>query len=150
MGFFSRFFEKRSHDDNTQWPSLSAIMRDTTAGIKVDEFKALQLSAAYACIRLISTSIAMLPLTLHQKSGRNSRMAEEHPLNRVLYRLANKDTTAYLFKQTMQSHVLMYGNAYAEKIVNNMGQVMALNILAPWTQAIRFKFNTLLLYIIKT
>jgi len=149
MGFFSRFFEKRSHDDNTQWPSLSAIMRDTTAGIKVDEFKALQLSAAYACIRLISTSIAMLPLTLHQKTGRNSRMAEEHPLNRVLYRLANKDTTAYLFKQTMQSHVLMYGNAYAEKIVNNMGQVMALNILAPWDMTIDYDKSGNKIYIYK-
>jgi ATP-dependent Lon protease len=66
----------------------------------------------------ISNTIAMLPLSLHQEVGENSNIAYSKPLNNVLYRLANKEITAFTFKQTMQSHVLLYGNAYAEKVIN--------------------------------
>ena len=139
MGIVNQLLETRmrtSISDPWQWPSLSNFLTATTqsnAGINVNENKMLQLSVVYACIRLISNTIGMLPLILHQEiSEGKSRVAKERPLHRVLYRVASKNVTAYQFKQIMQTHVLMYGNAYARKHIIGSGEPYALEVLNPW------------------
>lgn len=139
MGMINKLLETRmrsSISDPWQWPSLSNYLSATTlsnSGVSVNENKMLQLSVVYACIRLISNTIGMLPLILHQEiSEGKSRVAKERPLHKVLYRAANKNITAYQFKQTMQAFVLMYGNAYAYKNIIGNGEPYSLEILNPW------------------
>ena len=130
----------RSFDKPWQWPSIFGSIQNTSnAGIKVDEWKSMQLSAVYACVRLISNTVAMLPLALHQDiADDKSRVASEKPLHRVLHQTANPEITSFTFKQTMQSHVLLWGNAYAEKITNGRGELMELWPLAPWNMSVEF------------
>jgi len=130
MSLISELIEHRksSIDKPWQWPSLASYFgTPTAAGVKVNEQISLQLSVVYACVRLIATSIGMLPLSLHQDTGGgNSRIAIEKPLNKILLRMPNSEMTAYAFKQTMMANVLLWGNAYAEKIVNGAGEVVEL------------------------
>ena len=140
MSLITKVLEQRwkSFDKPWQWPSLfSAINDKSNAGIAVDEWKSMQLSVVYACIRLISNTMAMLPLALHQDiSEDKSRVAREKPLHRVLHQTANSEITSFTFKQVMQTHVLLWGNAYAEKITNGRGELMELWPMPPWNMKV--------------
>jgi len=130
----SKIFKRSKIDIDKpwQWPSLSGIL-NSNSGKDVNEWKSLQLSSVYACIRLISSSIAMLPLTLHQSIDEMANIATWKKLNNVLYRQANEYMTAYLFKQTIISHMLLWGNGYALKQINGAGEIIALYPLSPWS-----------------
>ena len=136
----SKLFEKRSKlsiDKPYQWPDLFGLFGKKSAGIEVNEWKALQLSTVFACVRLISNTIGMLPLTLHQEINQDkSRIASEKQLNTVLYRMANKYVTAFMFKQVLQAHVLLWGNGYAEITRNNKGEAIELWLLCPWNMKV--------------
>jgi HK97 family phage portal protein len=141
LNFFKR--AKTSIAKEWQWPSLTGFFNtisNTSSGQAVNEENSLQVSAVYACVRLISNAIAMIPLQLHQQTyAKNkviSRLAIEKPLNNVLYRLANKNITSYLFKQAMQTQLLLYGNAYAEIVRNNKNEVIELHIIPSWVVTI--------------
>ena len=148
MGLISDIFESRARTSITdpwQWPSLSGFLsagKASAAGVVVDEWKSLQLSVVYACVRLISNTIAMLPLSLHQEvSEGKSRMAYDNPLNNVLYRVANPEMTAYCFKQVMMASVLLWGNGYAEIMRNNRNEVTSLHPLVPSQMEVSIKDN---------
>jgi phage portal protein BeeE len=68
MSLITKVVERRwrSFDKPWQWPSVFGNQTSSNAGVRVDEYKSMQLSAVYACVRLISNTIAMLPLALHQ------------------------------------------------------------------------------------
>lgn len=138
MSLISDVLESRAKTSITepwQWPSLQGFLtanQVTSSGVAMDEWKSLQLSVVYACVRLISNTIAMLPLSLHQEVEEGkSRIASENPLNNVLYRVANPELTAYTFKQVMMASILLWGNGYAEITRNGRGQVIALAPLMP-------------------
>jgi HK97 family phage portal protein len=149
MGLINSLLEQRtvktSISEPWQWPSLANFLSTTNqsnAGVSVDEQKALKLSVVYACVRLISDTIGMLPLALHQENADGgSRVAMERKLNKVLYRMANPYMTTFLFKQTMQAHLLLWGNAYAEKIVAGNGDVLELWPMAPWNVKVELVEN---------
>ncbi|SDA27091.1 phage portal protein, HK97 family [Nitrosospira sp. Nsp18] len=94
--------------------------------------KAESLSAAYACVAAISETIASLPLILYKRTADDGReRAPENPLYRVLHDQANELQTALEFREMMQANTLLRGNAHAEIIRGNDGQVTALVPLLP-------------------
>jgi HK97 family phage portal protein len=94
--------------------------------------KAESLSAAYACVAAISETIASLPLILYKRTTDDGReRAPENSLYRVLHDQANELQTALEFREMMQAMVLLRGNAHAEIIRGNDGQVSALVPLLP-------------------
>lgn len=142
MRIFGFNIERRAkysfENEISMWPSLGNIFSGGGSR-KLNEWQSMQISVVYACIRLISNSIAMMPLSLYKGDGDSSRIASEKPLNNVLYRAANKELTAFTFKQTMMAHVLMFGNAYAEKVYNGAGEIIELWPMAPWNMAVEIK-----------
>lgn len=139
MSLITKVVERRwrSFDKPWQWPSVFGTQTTSNAGVRVDEWKSMQLSAVYACVRLISNTIAMVPLALHKdiEEGK-SVVASDKPLHRVLHQTANSELTSFAFKQTMQAHVLLWGNAYAEKITNNRGETIELWPMPPWSMKV--------------
>ena len=103
----------------------------STAGVRVDETSALQLSTVYACVRIISESIASLPVHVHRKTPNGVREAKELPLTNVLGQQVNPDLTAFMFFELMVSHACLYGNAYAIIERNARGQVTGLAPIEP-------------------
>ena len=103
----------------------------SASGVRVDELRAMQTSAVYACVKILAETVASLPLHLYKKSkdGKNET-AEQHPLFSCLYEMPNDETTSFEFRETMMTSLLLWGNAYARKIRKN-GHVTELWYLKP-------------------
>jgi len=85
------------------------------AGVLVTPDAALRVSTVWGCVRLISESMATLPLFVYQKRGDGGRdRADNHPLAYLLRHAPNDWQTAFEFVEQMTMHVLLRGNAYAE------------------------------------
>jgi HK97 family phage portal protein len=87
----------------------------TAANKKVEPSTALQLSTAWSCVRLLSETIATLPLGLYTRSGEAKILARENPLYTLLHDQPNADQTAVEFWEGMIACLCLRGNAFAEK-----------------------------------
>lgn len=133
MGLFSGLFRSRDKPQNrTTGSSYAFFMGGSTAGKAVNERSAMQMTAVYACVRILSEAIAGLPLHLYEYGYDGSKeKAVEHPLYFLLHDEPNKEMTSFVFRETLMTHLLLWGNAYAQVIRNGKGEVIALYPLMP-------------------
>jgi len=101
------------------------------AGENVNEKTALTYSAFWCAVFLISGTIGSLPLHLMQEKGKKKRLVTESPTYRVMHDRWNPFITAKVGRQTMMSHVLTWGNGYAEKVYSSMGDLIELWPISP-------------------
>lgn len=99
----------------------------TYAGRGVTEKVALSNSTFYRAVNLIISSVGMLPVNLHRRSGDQIEKANDHPVGRLLRKRPNAWQTPYQFKSYMQGRALLHGDAYAYKVPG----VRAAQALAP-------------------
>lgn len=105
---------------------------DTDAGILVDNQSAMTLSAVYACIYVLSSSVAQLPLHVMRKQGDRIEAAKDHPAYWLLHDEPNAWQTSYKWRETKQSHVLGWGNGYTQVVRNARGELRELVTRRPW------------------
>ena len=92
----------------------------------------MQLTAVYACVRILAEAIAGLPLHLYRRGKNGSKdKAADHPLYSLLHDEPNPEMTSFVFRETMMTHLLLYGNCYSQIIRDGRGQVTALYPLMP-------------------
>jgi len=104
----------------------------TKAGAPVSETNAMQLSVVWACIKILSEDSASLPLHLYRRlKGGGKERATDHPLYSLMHDQPNSEMTSMTFRQTFASHILSWGNAYAE-IQWGKGRVGSSRIVALW------------------
>lgn len=104
----------------------------SSAGMRVTPASSKRLSTVIACVSAKSRQLAMLPFKIYTDSPKGGkRVVTSHPLYRILYYQPNRWQTAYEFKQMMQGHVELRGNAYAEKIFDYAGNLQELVPLHP-------------------
>ncbi|MVB12341.1 Phage portal protein [Caprobacter fermentans] len=116
--------------------ALGAIL--SKVGIHINAKNALQVTAVFACVRLISESIASLPLFLYRKTDTGKEKATDLPLYGVLHDVPNPETDSFQFWQAFVANMLVYGRGYAEIVRNNAGQVVQLwNITTPFVRVQR-------------
>lgn len=106
-------------------------------GVTVNEETAMKFSAVFACIRVLSETLASVPIIVYKdrapgikNSGKDR--AVDHPLYDLLHNAPNDEMPAYTFKETMMGHTTSSGNCYAQIIRNRRGNPIILNPL-PWT-----------------
>ena len=110
----------------------SFLFGRTTSGKPVNETTAMQTTAVYACVRILSEAIASLPIHVYQyKDGGGKEMVIDHPLYQVLHDEPNPEMTSFVFRETLMSHLLIWGNAYAQIIRDGAGRVLGLYPLLP-------------------
>ncbi|CEF40782.1 phage portal protein [Acetobacter senegalensis] len=110
----------------------------TYSGKLVTVDTAMQLDTVWACSRLISDTIAAMPLKLYQRQPDDtSLLARDHPLYRILYVAPNADMTAMEFWSAMVSCLMLWGNAFAQVVRRGDGAVIALNPLRPDRMTVR-------------
>lgn len=116
----------------TSFSTVSFAGHDTAAGVVVTPESAHSLPTVYACIRILSNSVAMLPLKLYRRREDGGREeAIEHPLFGVLHRAPNPEMTAPDLLRTIVVHLLLYGNSYSEIVRDDSGRITALWPLFP-------------------
>lgn len=133
MGILSGIFKSRDKPQNTtSGSSYRFFMGSSAAGKNVNERSAMQMTAVYACVRILSEAIAGLPLHMYQYLEDGSkRKAIEHPIYHLLHDEPNPEMTSFVFRETLMTHLLLWGNGYCQIIRNGKGEVIALYPLMP-------------------
>ena len=133
MSIFSGLFHSRDTPQNATVGSRYAFyMGGSPAGKSVTERSAMQMTAVYACVRILSESIAGLPLHLYRYNDSGGKeKAIDHPLYLLLHDEPNPEMSSFIFRETLMTHLLLWGNAYAQIIRNGKGEVFALYPLMP-------------------
>ena len=133
MGLFSGLFKSRDKPENrTAGSTYSFYMGGTTSGKTVTERSAMQMTAVYSCVRILAEAVAGLPLHLYKYTDDGGKeKAIQHPLYRLLHDEPNPEMSSFVFRETLMTHLLLWGNAYAQVIRNGKGEVIALYPLMP-------------------
>ena len=133
MGILSGLFHSRDKPTNaTSGSSYRFFLGGSTSGKTVTERSAMQMTAVYSCVRILAEAIAGLPLHLYTyKEDGGKEKAIGHPLYLLLHDEPNPEMSSFVFRETLMTHLLLWGNAYAQIIRNGKGEVVALYPLMP-------------------
>lgn len=133
MSVFGKLFKARDKpQDALNGSGYSFMFGRSAAGQAVNERSAMQMSAVYACVRILAESIASLPLHFYQYNDAGGKeKAVNHPLYWLLHDEPNPEMSSFSFRETLMTHLLLWGNAYAQIIRNGRGDVIALFPLMP-------------------
>lgn len=126
------WFKPRPAENTAFTTGHSFFFGNTTSGKPVNERTAMQMTAVYSCVRILAEAIAGLPLHVYQtREDGGKEKALTHPLYRLLHDEPNPEMTSFVFRETLMTHLLLWGNAYAQVIRNGKGEVLALYPLMP-------------------
>ena len=121
----------RDKPTNSYNSGVSFLFGRSTSGISVNERTAMQTTAVYSCVRILAEAIASLPLHLYRYTDKGKERVFDHPLYHILHDEPNEEMTSFVFREVLMSHLLIWGNAYAQIIRDGRGQVLGLYPLLP-------------------
>ena len=138
MGIFSGLIRSRDGPKNrTAGSGYTFYFGGTTSGKAVTERSAMQMTAVYSCVRILAEAVAGLPLHLYRyKEDGGKEKAINHPLYLLLHNEPNPEMSSFVFRETLMTHLLLWGNAYSQIIRNGKGEVVALYPLMPNRMAV--------------
>jgi HK97 family phage portal protein len=135
LGFIQRIrniFNLSLADPKAWYPSLWNLYgAQSASGENVNEETALTYSAFWNAVLLISGTISSLPCHLMRQNGKNREIMQNVPLYRVMHDKWNPYMSAKTGRQTITAHTLTHGNGYAEKVYNDLGEIVELWPIAP-------------------
>jgi HK97 family phage portal protein len=138
MGFLSFFDRFRgpnaSGGDRSPWGDFffEPVSARTGSGMRVSPDSALRLAAVYACVRVLSESLASLPLVIYQRRADGGKdKVTDHWLHRLLAKRPNRFQNPFEWREMLQGHLALRGNAYNQIITNAKGEVVELMPLHP-------------------
>ena len=135
MGIKSLFGFGQARDkpvDKAADAGYSFLFGRTTSGNPVNERTAMQTTAVYACVRILAEAVASLPLHVYEyQDDGGKKLVHDHPLYYLLHDEPNPEMTSFVFRETLMSHLLIWGNAYAQIIRDGAGRVLGLYPLLP-------------------
>lgn len=132
MPFLTKYLNSRAGPKNSlNGSGYSFFFGSTSSGKVVNERTAIQTTAVYACVRVLSEAIAALPLHTYRYTSNGKEKAVDHNLYHLLHNEPNPEMTSFVFRETLMGHLLLWGNAYAQIIRDGRGKVIALYPLMP-------------------
>ena len=133
MGFLQGLFRTRDAPQNrTSGSAYSFFLGNSTAGKRVNERSAMQMTAVYSCVRILSEAVASLPVHVYRYNDSGGKeKALDHSLYFLLHDEPNPEMTSFAFRETLMTHLLLWGNAYAQIIRNGKGEIIGLYPLMP-------------------
>lgn len=132
ISFLSQLFKSRDKPQNYYvGTDFRYLFGPSTSGKTVNEFTAMQTTAVYACVRILAETLAALPLQMYRYTPGGKERVYDHPLYHLLHDEPNPEMTSFIFRETLMSHLLIWGNAYAQIIRDRLGRVQGLYPLRP-------------------
>ena len=135
MGIKSLFGFGQARDkpvDKAADAGYSFLFGRTKSGKPVNERTAMQTTAVYACVRILAEAVASLPLHVYEyQDDGGKKLVHDHPLYYLLHDEPNPEMNSFVFRETLMSHLLIWGNAYAQIIRDGAGRVLGLYPLLP-------------------
>jgi HK97 family phage portal protein len=133
MGIISSLFEKRNSlplDNPEPWRA-AGLLGTSTSGIRVTSGNALSYTAVLAAVRVLSEAVASPPLITYQQVGRGKDRAKDYYLYTLLHDAPNPEMTSFEFREVLQGHLCLWGNAYALLDITLRGKISAMWPLLP-------------------
>lgn len=129
--FISRI--KADVGDRSPWGDFwfEPVSSRTATGMRVSPDRALQLPVVFACVRVLAESFSVLPLRLYRGRGKNRQPLTQHWLYDLLGRRPNKWQTPFEWREMMQGHLALRGNAYNQIVSDRRGNITDLIPLHP-------------------
>ena len=133
LEIFTKLFKSRDKPKNVSVGSAYRFFfGGSTAGKNVTERSSMQMTAVYSCVRVLAEAVAGLPLHLYKYTDSGGKdKALEHQLYFLLHDEPNPEMTSFVFRETLMTHLLLWGNAYAQLIRNGRGEVVGIYPLMP-------------------
>ena len=132
LSLFNRF--RTSSDDRSAWGDFwfEPVSVRSASGLRVSPDGALRLSAVYACVRILSETMASLPIVLYrQREDGGKDQVTDHWLHRLLCRRPNRYQNPFEWREMLQGHLALRGNAYCQIITNPRGEITELLPIHP-------------------
>ena len=143
---FARIFHARDKPTDAVSSAPTFYFGTSASGKAVNPSSAIQVSAVYACVRVIAETIASLPFHVYESTEDGSRKATEHPLYRLIHDEPNKEMTSFILRETMLAHLLLYGNAYCQIVRTGRDKIDSLYPLIPDKMEVDRDAGGLLMY----
>ena len=119
-------------DPDTWLPRYSTYF-PADSGVNVTAESAMRVTTVFACVRIISWTLASLPLPIYRRlEPRGKERATKHPLYALLHDRPNSEQTSFEFRALLQAHALLYGAGYAEIELGPLGRPVALWPIPAW------------------
>jgi len=122
----NRFIQKSGVATPDKWLKDSQGVESSWAGIEITGEGALASSTVAACCRLLSESVASLPLHVYRRTDNGKVRAADHPLYSLLHDKPNAYMTSYAWRASMMASVLLTGNSYTVIERDLQGRIIAL------------------------
>lgn len=124
-----RAFEQRSIENPAVPLSDSSLLAmlggaPTDSGVAVDEFTAMNFSAVYRCVALISGLGGATPIKVYEKGTKE-------PASHPLIDSPHPEMTDLEFWRLSYVHRLLWGNSYAQKVKKRGGKIDYLRPIFP-------------------
>tara|TARA_R100001086_G_scaffold157312_1_gene84151 strand:+ start:2312 stop:3514 length:1203 start_codon:yes stop_codon:yes gene_type:complete len=131
MGLLDFFRKKETRDNYTNQSGLN-LFRNTSSGVRVTEESSVGLTAVWAAVRLLSETVAAMPLNLYRTEKDGSKFLEQdHTLNKIVSVTPSPNYTSYIWRSTFMNHLLLWGNAFCLIHRNGGARVIEIEMLHP-------------------
>lgn len=127
----AKLFRARDKPTDAISNAPSVFFGSAGSGKNVSALSAMQMSAVYACVRVIAETVASLPLNVFEVTDKGSQKAYDHPLYRLLHDEPNHEMTSFIWRETMLTHLLLWGNSYTQIIRSGRNGILELYPLLP-------------------
>lgn len=144
---FLNFFRRLPLENKALTSGYNFLLGPTSSGRPVTERSAMQMTAVYSCVRILAEAIAGLPLHVYRyKENGGKEKAVDHSLYRLLHDEPNPEMTSFVFRETLMTHLLLWGNAFAQIVRNGLGEIIGLYLLQPNRMSVGRDLDTKQLY----
>lgn len=130
--FFSRF--RAGSMDRSPWGDFwfEPVGMRAGSGLRVSADSAMRLTAVYACVRILSETMASLPFVLYRTDASGGKVrVTDHWLYRLFARRPNRFQNPFEWREMMQGHLALRGNAYNRIVSNARGEIVELVPIHP-------------------
>mgnify|MGYP004642480317 FL=1 len=147
---FAGLFRARDKPKDSVSAAPTFFFGMSGSGKPVNTQTAIQLSTVYACVRVISETVASLPLGVYEATEDGSQKATDHPLYFLLHDEPNSEMTSFVLREVMLAHLLLYGNSYCQILRSGRNQITGLYPLLPDHMEVDRDKNGMLTYTYST
>ncbi len=128
---FTALFRARDKPKDSVSAATTFTFGIAGSGKNVTARSAIQVSAVYACVRVIAETVASLPFSVFEQDKEGSQKALGHPLYRLLHDEPNPEMTSFVWREAMLTHLLLWGNSFSQILRAGRGNIVGIYPLLP-------------------
>ncbi|MBC7618298.1 MAG: phage portal protein, partial [Candidatus Saccharibacteria bacterium] len=111
---------------------FTPIGSQSATGMRVTPDAAMRLTAVWSCVRVLSETLASMPFRLYRnKPNGGKEIITDHPLVKLFCKAPNSFQTPFEWREMLQAHIVLRGNAYCQIITGPGGVIAELQPIHP-------------------